>query len=88
MGVNTATASTGSRCDTSAATGLPMDRPAIAIVVAWGRNHRSGARTSERARITPATLASGSIVGYGGHASRRTPQPGCTGSAMFSPSSF
>ena len=63
IGVYTATASTFSRCDTNAATGLPMDTPDIALAVDCGRSHRTMARTSEIVRIIPATLASGSMFG-------------------------
>jgi len=63
IGVYTATASTVSRCDTRAATGLPMDTPDIAIAVDCGCSQRTTARTSDTARIIPATLASGSIFG-------------------------
>ncbi len=52
-----------SRCDTSAATGLPIDTPDTAIALAWGRSHRTTARTSDTTRIMPATLASGSMLG-------------------------
>ena len=65
-----------------------MDTPETAIVLACGRSHLTTARTSETARIIPATLFSGSMFGYAGHALRRTPWPGCTGSAMLKPSSL
>ena len=40
IGVYAATASTGSSCDTSAATGLPMDTPDIAMAVDCDRSQR------------------------------------------------
>jgi len=58
IGVYTATACTVSRCDTRAATGLPMDTPDIAIAVDRGCSQRTTARTSDTARVIPATLAS------------------------------
>ncbi len=83
----TATPSTSSKCETSAATGLPMETPDTAITVDCGRSHRTKARTSETTRIMPATLVSGSMFGYGGHAVRREPWPGWMGRAMLKPSS-
>src|SRR6476620_5902468 len=50
------------------------------------RSQRTKARTSETTRIMPATLVSGSMFGYGGHAGRREPWPGWMGSAMLKPS--
>ena len=41
IGVYTATPSTSSKCETSAATGLPMDTPDTAIAVDCGRSHRT-----------------------------------------------
>ena len=73
IGVYTATPSTGSKCETSAATGLPMETPDTAVTVACGRSQRTSARTSDTTRIMPATLVSGSMFGYGGHRSRRDP---------------
>ena len=61
IGVYTATPSTSSKCETSAATGLPMETPDTAITVDCGRSQRTKARTSETTRIMPATLISGSI---------------------------
>jgi hypothetical protein len=40
-----------------------MDTPDIAIAVDYGCSQRTTARTSDTARIIPATLASGSIFG-------------------------
>jgi hypothetical protein len=87
IGVYTATPSTSSKCETSAATGLPIDTPDTAIAVDCGRSHRTRARTSETTRIIPATLVSGSMFGYVGHEVRREPWPGWTGRAMLKPNS-
>src|SRR3954470_18224629 len=45
MGVYTATASTVSRCDTIAATGLPIDTPDTAIAADCGCSQRTNALT-------------------------------------------
>ena len=63
IGVYTATPSTCSKCETSAATGLPIETPDTAITVDCGRSQRTRARTSETTRIMPATLVNGSMFG-------------------------
>src|ERR1700757_1422772 len=64
IGVYNATASIClSRWETRAATGLPIEIPDTTTAVACDRAHRTTARTSETARIMPATLPNGSTSG-------------------------